>query len=97
MPLLSKKRTASRLILARFKRPPAIGERRENAKDLNGIANQPVCHDEWRSWDHKLACSRNSAGSANFGVTGKQCFNVLNNVKCNASRGRRIVLFNVGR
>ena len=68
----------------------------EDAQDLNGRADQAVRYDERRFRDHEFTCARNSTGSSHFGAVGKQCLNVLNDVKRNPLRGRRIVLFNIG-
>ena len=53
----------------------------EDAQDLDRIADQAVRHDERRPRDHELACSRNSAGSPDFRVVGKQRFNILDDMK----------------
>jgi hypothetical protein len=68
----------------------------ENAQYLDDITQDPIRDDKWRSRDHELACSRNAAGSPHFRVIGQQCFNALNNVQRNTSRGCRIVLLDVG-
>lgn len=68
----------------------------KNAQDLNCFPFQAIGNNEWCPRNDKLARPRNSSGPSHFGAAGKQGVDVLNNVKDDASRCGRIVLFNIG-
>src|SRR5438132_659382 len=68
----------------------------EDAQDLDGIANHAIWNDEGRPRDHELTRSRNPAGPPYSRVGGKQCFNIPDDVMCDALRSCRIILLDVG-